>query len=570
MFAVLQNCKLKKKLASITDNTKFLNTDQHRYLESSTQYKNKGVTWSVETLKTAFQMRFICGVQGYEFVRHLGYPLPAYRTLCNRITHAQFKPGIQSDVIKWLYYKLITMRDNEKECSLMLDEMQVRKSLEYDKGLCSFIGCVTDVVSSVKATQSSEINLASHVLVFMVRGVTTKWKQVVAYYLTGDSVSGAIMWNMTRSIIGELAIIGANVKAVVSDMGSSNRAMWKVLGVQATKDCVKSSIDHPFLVGQELHFIADIPHVLKNIRNCLLSRNICLPANIQQEFDLSSSVVSLLHVRKLVDLQENSDLKIAPTLHRRHVDPKQFQKMKVGLAAQLLSHSTASALRFAVEEKLLPVEALTTAWFIELLSKWFEACNARCCSQGLHATSGDKINTLLLMLEITPKLSFSNDRCSWKPIQTGILISTTSILNLYAALVASGNIRFLLTSRLTQDALENLFSQIRGRGDSHPSPVHLRHSLRLITISQFMTVPKRSNYDTDDSEYLVPFIKPRGEIQALPNSVASLTSEIVPPLQLTSTVDNSVELKRVSSSCSSVMTFLCTIVAQKPVIQKQH
>ena len=154
LFAVLQNCKLKKKLASITDNTKFLNTDQHRYLESSTQYKNKGVTWSVETLKTAFRMRFICGVQGYEFVRHLGYPLPAYRTLCNRITHAQFKPGIQSDVIKWLYYKLITMRDNEKECSLMLDEMQVRKSLEYDNGLCSFIGCVTDVVSSVKATQS--------------------------------------------------------------------------------------------------------------------------------------------------------------------------------------------------------------------------------------------------------------------------------------------------------------------------------------------------------------------------------------------------------------------------------
>lgn len=54
-----------------------------------------------------------------------------------------------------------------------------------------------------------------------------------------------------------------------------------------------------------------------------------------------------------------------------------------------------------------------------------------------------------------------------------------------------------------------------------------------------MTVPKRSNYDTDDSEYLVPFIKPRGEIQALPipNNVASLTSEIAPPLQLTSTVD---------------------------------
>jgi len=83
-------------------NTKFLNADQHRLLESSTSYKNKGVTWSLETLKTALQMRFICGVQGYEFIRHLGYPLPAYRTLRDRITRqtrAQFKPVIQTDVL---------------------------------------------------------------------------------------------------------------------------------------------------------------------------------------------------------------------------------------------------------------------------------------------------------------------------------------------------------------------------------------------------------------------------------------------------------------------------------------
>lgn len=66
----------------------------------------------------------------------------------------------------------------------------------------------------------------------------------------------------------------------------------------------------------------------------------------------------------------------------------------------------------------------------------------------------------------------------------------------------------LMTSRLTQDALENLFSQVRGRGDSHPTPVKFRHNLRLISISQFTKTPKNSSYDSvDDTCYAVPLIR---------------------------------------------------------------
>jgi len=418
-------------MQNLTKNMKFLNDDQRQHLQSVVKYRNKGITWSLETLRLAFRMRFVCGVQGYEFIRQLGYPLPAYRTLCNRVCHAQFRPGVQSDVLEWLSCKIKTMTNYEKDCTLMLDEMQVRKALEYDKGLSSFLGRVSDdVVQNKQRIKDDCIELANHVLVFMVRGLTSNWKQVVAYYLTGDSVAGSVLWELTRNIIVDLGKINVNVRAVVSDMGSCNRAMWKVVGIEATKDVLKSSNGHPYFSGQELFFMADVPHVLKNLRNCLLTRKICLPANIQKEYNLPSSTVSLSHIRKLVELQENSDLKIAPSLHRNHIEPKQFQKMKVGLAAQLLSHSTASAMRFAVNEKLLPPAALTTAWFVEVISKWFEACNARSRLQALHSSSAEKIGTLLLLLELTPKLTFVNDRCSWKPIQTGILISTTSILDL--------------------------------------------------------------------------------------------------------------------------------------------
>jgi len=53
-----------------------------------------------------------------------------------------FGPGIQSGIIKWLQYKLQLSVAEESNCVLMLDNMTVRKCLEYDDDLRS----VTDKV----------------------------------------------------------------------------------------------------------------------------------------------------------------------------------------------------------------------------------------------------------------------------------------------------------------------------------------------------------------------------------------------------------------------------------------
>ena len=45
---------------------------------------------------------------------------------------------------------------------------------------------------------------------------------------------------------------------------------------------------------------------------------------------------------------------------------------------------------------------------------------------------------------LTPKAS------EWKPIQTGVILSTQSVLEFQEELLASGH-KFLLTARLTQD-----------------------------------------------------------------------------------------------------------------------
>ena len=133
-----------KKTKAFNQNIGFLHQDQQRFLQTPSSCKRKGIAWSSETLKTSFQIRYICGVRGYEFLRSLAYPLPSYRTLCNRVQHSSFAPGIQYDVIKWLDIKASTLCDQEKDCVLMLDEMALRKCLQYDKGL----GCIVGEVSA--------------------------------------------------------------------------------------------------------------------------------------------------------------------------------------------------------------------------------------------------------------------------------------------------------------------------------------------------------------------------------------------------------------------------------------
>ncbi|XP_070830689.1 THAP domain-containing protein 2 [Chaetodon trifascialis] len=61
----------------------FLSEDQIRTL--SLTKRSRRAVWSPETILKAQKIRSAVGTKGYEYLRELGYPLPSYRTLCNRL-----------------------------------------------------------------------------------------------------------------------------------------------------------------------------------------------------------------------------------------------------------------------------------------------------------------------------------------------------------------------------------------------------------------------------------------------------------------------------------------------------
>ena len=178
--------------------------------------------------------------------------------------------------------------------------------------------------------------------------------------------------------------------------------------------------------------------------------------------DLPSAVVDISHIRDLLTFQQHKTLKLAPKLTVSVLQPSDFEKMNIGLAMNLFSCSVSVALRFLLEKEGIPVGYMTTAWFVDACNHWYDLMSSRHPVMSLSRRKKDAydaaINFLCSFMDMIAKLDIG-DRGHWKPVQTGILMSTSFVINMADDILA--NQPFLLTSRLTQDCLENLFSCVR-------------------------------------------------------------------------------------------------------------
>ncbi|KAL1419683.1 hypothetical protein MTO96_025030 [Rhipicephalus appendiculatus] len=181
--------------------------------------------------------------------------------------------------------------------------------------------------------------------------------------------------------------------------------------------------------------------------------------------------------------------------------------MKVGIAVQFF-RDAASTIRYLIGEGTLEPETETTVWFLELISKWYALMSSRHPSVALSLRDVTKhhaaVRTHRLALETIRGIHMGNTS-QWKLSQAGLMISTTVVLRLQAILLESEGYKFLLTSRMLQDCLENLFSVVRSRKPV-PDAYDMKCALKLVSVSQFFHTPATTSYDIDDSEYIVDLL----------------------------------------------------------------
>ncbi|KAM7314519.1 uncharacterized protein ISCGN_004303 [Ixodes scapularis] len=475
----------------------------------------RGGKWSDATVQMAMKLRCACGNKGYMCINENVVPLPSVRTLQRKIEHVKFKPGILTELFPSLKAKVSTMLPEERNAALMIDEMQITAGTDYDPSVKGLIGKLSTKLGP-KATCTD--GRATHAMVFMLGGMSSRWKQTVAYHLTGTSFCKLEMRNFIFTLIKECEFIGIRIDAIITDMGPGNQAIWSICGIGATKHGKTSvSCAHPCANGsdRQLFFIADAPHVLKNLRGHLVrGQLISIPDEIVERNKLPTSEVSLSYVRDVAQRDGTSALKLAPHLKDKHLDPNHYEKMSVSSALAVLNHSTGSAIRVLVKEGKMSPAAVTTAWFLETVYKWFRLMTSRTKSLAMSELNSrkhdDAVEFLSEVLDLFKKMTIHlpGKSPSWKPVQTGVVISTTAALSLQNLYLTQYNFKYLFLSRLTQDALENLFSVIRQK-NATPRPLQFKTALRTITLSQFFQPCRTGNYEMDDAEYLADFISKR-------------------------------------------------------------
>lgn len=129
---------------------------------------------------------------------------------------------------------------------------------------------------------------------------------------------------------------------------------------------------------------------------------------------------------------DDSGLRLLHHLNREDLFLTKYSKMNVASAVHVFSIKTAGALETAVRLRELPADALTTAWFVREVNDWFKIMSARYCKEGITIDNqAEKFEFLNNFIHTIQHMTF--DKC-WKPVQTGIIMSAISVMNVFGRL----------------------------------------------------------------------------------------------------------------------------------------
>lgn len=211
----------------------------------------------------------ISSPKAYNLIRKMNLlPLPTCSRLNQVLSGVPCEYGYNHVVLQALEAFFADKRDVEKYGTLVLDEIKLREGVEFNKSTYKFDG----FVEFESTGEQSKAILADHALVIMFIPLFHNWVQPIASFATRGAAPGAALAKIVVESVLQLERHGASVLAVVSDGAGNNRSMWTHLGISGKLHQPVNKIPHPTLEhGRFLHFLCDVPHIIKCVRNHLLT-----------------------------------------------------------------------------------------------------------------------------------------------------------------------------------------------------------------------------------------------------------------------------------------------------------
>ena len=144
--------------------------------------------------------------------------LPSIRTLQRDLQKMHIKPGFSDSVLEALKVKVNAMDCRDQNVVLVFDEVCIKEGLLYNVG--------RDIIEGFEdfGHIGQTRYIANHAIVFMIRGLASKWKQPIGYFLSSGPIRAKTLQSLTRSCISKVTETGLNVVALVCEQGSNNRS----------------------------------------------------------------------------------------------------------------------------------------------------------------------------------------------------------------------------------------------------------------------------------------------------------------------------------------------------------
>uniref|UniRef100_A0A7M5VCI7 Transposable element P transposase n=1 Tax=Clytia hemisphaerica TaxID=252671 RepID=A0A7M5VCI7_9CNID len=437
--------------------------------------------------------------------------LNAYSQFCS--TNTGFDVKKIEQLLKEI--KIDDCKDYEKNVALAFDEMHIKSGLVYDKGSGKLIGFTDlgDINTEIEKFEqqfagSQERPLSTQILCFMVRGIYTHLNYPIGFFGTNGCRSDQI-YNCAWEAVRVLEAVGLNVRAFISDGASSNRTFYAIHQLPDSSDQDAESNIHKdgtlywcwnrFNVANKIYFFCDVPHLIKTARNNLENSHahLCSRMLTLDGYELSWQHIIAVYEQDLIPDTKDEDgvaMRKLYKLSNEHIHLSPRLRMRVNLAAQVLSNSVALAL-----DKQNLQSTTSTRKYIRKMDRFFDCLNGWSLFIGQRRNKDDlkpyfevtdkrfkfledelldffsdwekQVENLKgVPEEVKPKLMISRQTTN------GIRITVHSFCSLAKHLLTEFPETYILPDKFNQDPVEENFSKQRMRCGGSDNPTMLQYS----------------------------------------------------------------------------------------------
>lgn len=318
--------------------------------------RTKGARYSNKLKNIAFSL-YYCSNKAYRQLRQY-IRLPSVSLLKKWLKSVDIKDGVCDNVINLLKSKAKVMPPASRLVTICLDEMSLKEGITYlaNAKPDEIVGFPSFLPNEQKVDTAKR---AKSVLVFMIKGIDSDFKQAIGYYYSKTGFSANQLEVLLKHIIGVVREAGFEPKLVISDQNATNRSLFKKLGITP---------DKPYFEHDEkrIFVMYDSPHLVKSTRNNLYHNNAVY----------RGKMVKWTHLRRMYHEDVKRIPRAAPKIKRKHIYIPPFGEMKVGMATQTLSSTTAACIKSYAKLNILPKECLGTADYCSDFDKLFDVFNA--------------------------------------------------------------------------------------------------------------------------------------------------------------------------------------------------